>query len=60
MIERATVKPGKGRRVRHESGAPVEDGDVVELTPFYRRRLDDGDLILVEIAAEPTRKDKHQ
>jgi len=60
MTERVTVKPGKDRRVRHESGAPVEPDDVVELTPFYRRRLDDGDLILVEITAEPTRKDKNQ
>lgn len=48
-MTRTTVRPAEGRRVRLPGqDAPIPpEGDEVEMDVFVRRRLDDGDLVLV-------------
>ena len=47
MSETVFVRPGEGRVVYREDGSDVipEQGETVPLTTYYRRRLDDGDLV---------------
>lgn len=48
MIETLNVKPAEGIQVRKHTGEqiPVE-GCTVPYTSYYRRRIKDGDLLLV-------------
>ena len=50
MSEYAEVRPVPGRLVfRPENGRPLSpNGERVELTPFWRRRLNDGDVEAVQ------------
>ena len=55
------VRPREGLRVRYEDPArghvPPEGADVV-LTTYYRRRIADGDLVLVDAPPPPPPKPK--
>lgn len=43
------VQPAKGLQVRQENGTPIPaKGMEVVLTKYYRRRLKDGDLVLMD------------
>jgi len=60
--ETLKLKPAEGCRVRKpDTGELLADsGELLEVTPFWRRRLDDGDVVEVETAAEapkPAKKD---
>lgn len=50
-LKKVKVKPKDGLQVRFENGQvmPSAGADVV-LTSYYRRRLNDGDLVRVETA----------
>jgi len=47
--ERKFLRPATGRIVRREGSGEIwpAEGALVEITPFVRRRLDDGDLIAI-------------
>lgn len=49
MTDTVTLKPAEGRRVRDPAtGEPLgEAGAAVVLTPYWRRRLDDSDVVEV-------------
>lgn len=48
-----TLKPGEDRRVRHEDGRLLDaGGETVPSSPYWLRRLADGDVI----EAQPRRK----
>jgi hypothetical protein len=59
-MTRIEVRPGEGRRVRlPNQDAPIPpEGQEVDLDLFVRRRLDDGDLVLVTDDAGEARKKK--
>lgn len=51
---RIFVRPAEGLLVRHaapERGHVAAEGEWVPLTPYYRRRLADGDLVEAEAPA---------
>ncbi|KGE77650.1 hypothetical protein FP66_08450 [Halomonas salina] len=50
-------KPAQGRlQVRRENGKPIPaEGAHVELTPYVRRRLRDGDLVKAQPPKKPAK-----
>jgi hypothetical protein len=49
MTDTIAIKAAPGRRVRHEDGQLLaEAGETVPRTPWWIRRLDDEDVMLVE------------
>jgi len=52
-----TLKPHDGRRVRHPDGRLLaEEGEAVTLTPYWNRRIEDGDVQPIERPARTPRK----
>lgn len=46
--QKVTVKPAEGRQVRKENGQVIDAaGEHIILNGYYRRRINDGDLIKV-------------
>ncbi|WP_028294286.1 DUF2635 domain-containing protein [Oceanobacter kriegii] len=46
------VKPAQGKQVRTESGSLIAAaGQAVPATTYYRRRVKDGDLVLISDTA---------
>lgn len=43
-----TIQPVDGRRVRLEDGTLLERAQAVEWSPYWQRRLDDGDIEISE------------
>ena len=55
MSNQRTLKPAEGRLVRHpgEDNRPLDpQGEVVEFTTYWRRKLNAGDVVEVK-AAQP-------
>ena len=56
--EHRQIAPVEGRRVRHENGNLLDPmGEGVVWSPWWARRLDDGDIEVFEIAAEGSETD---
>ena len=48
-VKKVKIKPAEGMQVRKHNGQILNpDGEQVILNSYYRRRLKDGDLLLVE------------
>ncbi|KJZ09489.1 hypothetical protein TW85_21985 [Marinomonas sp. S3726] len=48
-VNKVRIKPLEGMQVRKQNGQILNpDGELVILNSYYRRRLKDGDLLLVE------------
>ncbi|MDP2548483.1 MULTISPECIES: DUF2635 domain-containing protein [unclassified Oceanobacter] len=48
-MSRLNVKPAPGKQVRTETGAVIATGgQQVQDNSYYRRRIKDGDLVLVK------------
>lgn len=46
------IKPAPDRRVRRPDGSLLEGEDTVERSSYWMRRLQDGDVVLVETLVE--------
>lgn len=45
MTKAVSYRPAEGRRALHPGGAPLAAaGEPIELTPYWRRLLSDGDI----------------
>ena len=53
MSNTKVLKPAEGASVRHPDGMPLAaDGEAVTVTPYWQRRIADGDV--VEVKPETT------